>query len=135
MRFLISALSGALFGLGLILSGMTDTLKVQGFLNLFGAWDPSLMFVMVGAIVPMFFAWRISALREDAIFGGGKPGPMKTNIDKKLLLGGAFFGIGWGLSGFCPGPALASVSFGGIGGVTFLVAMIVGMWGWSRFQT
>lgn len=132
MRLIIAALSGSLFGLGLIVSGMTDTLKVQGFLDLFGAWDPSLMFVMGGAIVPMFFAWRISGRQDDALFGGGTPAPVNTVIDRNLLVGGALFGIGWGLSGFCPGPALASVSFGGLGGITFVISMIAGMVLWAR---
>lgn len=134
MRLIIAALSGGLFGLGLLLSGMTDTLKVQGFLDLFGAWDPSLMFVMGGAIVPMFIAWKISAAQASPVLGGDKPSFSNTHIDRDLMIGAILFGIGWGISGFCPGPALASLSFGGMGGVTFVVSMLVGMAIWGKLR-
>jgi uncharacterized membrane protein YedE/YeeE len=127
MRLLVSLFCGGLFGTGLVVSGMTDTLKVQGFLDLFGGWDPTLMFVMGGAIVPMFFAWRVTANRETAVLGGAYPAPPKTQIDTRLAVGGILFGMGWGLSGFCPGPAFASLSFGGTGGVIFVVSMLVAM--------
>ncbi|MFK5997836.1 MAG: hypothetical protein QM492_06980 [Rhodobacterales bacterium] len=113
--------------MGLVVSGMTDTTKVQGFLDFFGAWDAPLVFVMGGAIIPMFIAWRIAAIREKSVLGGVIPLAPRTEIDRALILGGILFGAGWGLSGFCPGPALASVSFGGIGGLTFLASMLAGM--------
>lgn len=127
MRILVSLFCGGLFGTGLVVSGMTDTLRVQGFLDLFGAWDPTLMFVMGGAIIPMFFAWRIAAKREEAILGGPLPAPPSTTIDTRLAVGGILFGMGWGLSGFCPGPAFASLSFGGTGGLVFMASMLIAM--------
>jgi uncharacterized membrane protein YedE/YeeE len=106
---------------------MTDTTKVQGFLDIFGAWDPTLVFVMGGAIIPMFIAWRIVAKRNQAVLGGPLPSAPKTKVDRPLIIGAMFFGAGWGLSGFCPGPALASSTFGGAGGIVFLIAMLAGM--------
>ncbi len=127
MKNLVTLFCGALFGLGLVVSGMTDTTKVQGFLDFFGAWDATLVFVMGGAIIPMFIAWRIAAIREKSVLGGLIPLTPKTEIDRSLIMGAVLFGAGWGLSGFCPGPALASSTFGGTGGLTFLVAMLAGM--------
>ncbi len=127
MKQLVTVFCGALFGLGLFVSSMTDTARVQGFLDFFGAWDPTLVFVLVGAIIPMFIAWRIAAKREKSVLGGLIPSAPKTEIDRALILGGILFGAGWGLSGFCPGPAMASISFGGLGGITFLAAMLAGM--------
>jgi hypothetical protein len=127
MKNLVTLFCGALFGLGLVVSGMTDTTKVQGFLDFFGAWDATLVFVMGGAIIPMFIAWRISAGRAKSVLGKRFPHPPKTELDRALIIGAILFGAGWGLSGFCPGPALASSSFGGLGGITFLAAMLAGM--------
>ena len=134
MRNLISLATGALFGIGLVISGMTDTLKVQGFLDLFGAWDPSLMFVMGGAIIPMFIAWRVAEKRSASIIGTPLPSPPSTRLDRPLIIGAILFGMGWALAGFCPGPALASVTFGGISGIAFIVAMLIGMFGYSAFN-
>lgn len=127
MRILVSLFCGGLFGAGLVVSGMTDTLRVQGFLDLFGGWDPTLMFVMGGAIIPMFIAWRVAANREAAVLGGPLPSPPSTKIDTRLAVGGILFGMGWGLSGFCPGPAFASLSFGGTGGFVFMASMLIAM--------
>ncbi len=127
MKNLVTLFCGALFGLGLLVSGMTDTLKVQGFLDFFGAWDPTLVFVLGGAIIPMFVAWRIAAIRRKSILGGLIPLAPKTELDRSLIIGAVLFGAGWGLSGFCPGPALASSTFGGTGGMVFLAAMLAGM--------
>ncbi|MBL4749059.1 MAG: hypothetical protein JKX71_00505 [Amylibacter sp.] len=127
MKNLVTLFCGALFGLGLVVSGMTDTTKVQGFLDFFGVWDPTLVFVLGGAIIPMFIAWRIAAKREKSVLGGLIPLAPKTELDGSLITGAVLFGAGWGLSGFCPGPALASSTFGGIGGLTFLAAMLTGM--------
>ncbi len=126
MRAVIAFLSGSLFGLGLHLSGMTNTDKVQGFLDFFGTWDPTLAFVMGGAIIPMFIAWRLTRSRTP-IVGGDFPKPADPKLDRSLILGAILFGMGWGLVGLCPGPALASISYGGFGGVIFLIAMIAGM--------
>jgi uncharacterized membrane protein YedE/YeeE len=133
MRNLISLATGALFGIGLVISGMTDTSKVQGFLDLFGAWDPSLMFVMGGAIIPMFIAWRVAEKRTASLVGSPLPSPANTKLDRPLIIGAVLFGMGWALAGFCPGPALASITFGGISGIAFVVAMLIGMFGFSAF--
>lgn len=126
MRNLIGLFAGALFGAGLHLSGMTDTAKVQGFLDIFGAWDPTLAFVMGGAIVPMALAWRYTQGRTPVV-GGAFPAPADPALDRQLITGAVLFGAGWGLAGLCPGPALASLSYGGTGGLVFIVAMGVGM--------
>ncbi|WP_170326795.1 DUF6691 family protein [Ruegeria arenilitoris] len=126
MRALVSLLAGALFGTGLLLSGMTDTTKVQGWLDLFGRWDPTLAFVMGGAILPMLIAWRLTVHRRP-LTGGQFPQPAAPELDRRLILGSVLFGMGWALAGLCPGPALASLSYGGIGGVVFLLSMIAGM--------
>ncbi len=127
MRNLLSAVSGGLFGLGLLISGMTDTAKVQGWLDLFGDWDPTLAFVLGGAILPMLLAWWIAARRKVSVTGDAFPTMPQQVIDGRLLAGSALFGAGWALAGFCPGPALASITWGGLGGLTFLLAMIGGM--------
>ena len=127
MRSLVSAISGGLFGLGLLISGMTDTAKVQGWLDLFGQWDPTLAFVLGGAILPMLLAWRIAARRKVSVTGDAFPALPEPLIDRRLLTGSVLFGAGWALAGFCPGPAIASVTWGGLGGVVFLIAMIGGM--------
>lgn len=126
MRVLISLLAGSLFGAGLLISGMTDTTKVQGWLDVFGNWDPTLAFVMGGAILPMLIAWKIAA-RGRPLTGGQFPQASPPELDRRLVVGSVMFGMGWGLSGLCPGPAIASVTYGGIGGVVFLIAMIAGM--------
>ena len=129
MRRVVALFAGALFSAGLMLSGMTDTQKVQGFLDLFGAWDPTLIFVMGGAIVPMLIAWQVEARRTAPVYASNFPEKPLAGIDAKLVIGSVLFGIGWGLSGFCPGPAMASLSFGGWSGATFFAAMSVGMVG------
>ena len=116
-----------MFGIGLLISGMTDTTKVRGWLDLFGDWDPTLAFVMGGAIVPMFIAWRIAERRTMAVLGTPIPAPSDAQIERRLILGSILFGAGWGLSGLCPGPSIASLSFGGTGGLVFVAAMLLGM--------
>ena len=128
MRQVLALCAGALFGAGLHLSGMTDTAKVQGFLDFFGNWDPTLAFVMGGAILPMALAWRLTRQRRP-LAGGDFPDRPDPRLDRKLILGALLFGAGWGLVGLCPGPALASLSYGGTGGWIFLGAMVVGMIG------
>ena len=129
MRAFFALLAGALFGLGLTVSGMTDTAKVQGWLDLFGAWDPTLAFVLGGAILPMLLAWRIAARRRVAVLGGDLPTAPNPTIDTRLLAGSALFGFGWALAGLCPGPALAVLSYGGGDALLFGAAMALGMWG------
>ncbi len=130
MRGLMAFLAGGLFGAGLLVSGMTDTEKVQGWLDFFGAWDPTLAFVMGGAILPMLAAWRVAARRQRAVLGTPIPVPADPVIGRRLIAGSALFGFGWGLVGLCPGPALASLSYGGVEGLVFLAAMVAGMIGW-----
>jgi uncharacterized membrane protein YedE/YeeE len=105
-------LIGLLFGFGLILSGMTDPGKVIGFLDLFGQWDPSLAFVMGGAIAVGFFAFSMAKRRTQNFLGGAMRLPTSQDIDKRLVIGSLVFGAGWGLAGFCPGPALVSLGAG-----------------------
>lgn len=126
-RLIFATLAGALFGLGLVVSGMTDTTKVQGWLDITGNWDPTLAFVLGGAIVPMAVAWRWTKRASGAKLGGGFPTPASMKLDPQLAVGSAFFGAGWALAGLCPGPAIASLSYGGVGGVAFFLAMIAGM--------
>ncbi|MFN3972356.1 MAG: DUF6691 family protein [Gemmobacter sp.] len=126
-RNLVAAASGALFGLGLMLSGMTDTTRVQGWLDVFGAWDPTLAFVLGGAILPMAVAWRIAAGRKAAVLGNALPAPPEPRLGHNLIVGSVLFGMGWGLVGLCPGPAMASLTWGGLGGAVFIVAMLAGM--------
>ena len=126
MRLVLAFLSGGLFGLGLMVSGMTDTTKVQGWLDVFGDWDPTLAFVMGGAILPMAVAWRMTG-RGAPWAGGSFPIKPNQGLSPDLMLGSVLFGAGWGLAGLCPGPALASLSYGGREGLIFLAAMIAGM--------
>ncbi len=118
---------GLLFGIGLILSGMTDPGKVIGFLDLFGAWDPSLALVMGGAILVGVFAFAVAKKRTTTFLGGALKLPTTSNIDKRLVAGSLLFGAGWGLAGFCPGPALVSLGSGQPKAAVFVLAMLVGM--------
>ena len=118
---------GLLFGLGLLLSGMTDPAKVLGFLDLFGTWDPSLAFVMGGAIAVGFFAFALARKRTSNFLGGALHLPKATQIDQRLVLGGLTFGAGWGLAGFCPGPGIVSMASGEVKAAVFVAAMLVGM--------
>ncbi len=127
MRVVFAALAGGLFGLGLYLSGMTDTARVQGWLDVFGQWDPTLAFVMGGAMLPMAVAWRIAARRRVAVLGNAFPPPNRSGVDARLVTGSVLFGAGWALAGLCPGPALASLSYGGVNGALFLIAMLAAM--------
>lgn len=131
MRALIALISGALFGLGLIISDMVNPARVLGFLDVAGAWDPTLAFVMAGAMIPMAIAWRIAAARTGPACGGTFPSKAATRIDRRLLGGAALFGAGWGLVGFCPGPALTAVGAGNLEAVVFTVAMLAGMLGFG----
>jgi uncharacterized protein len=119
--------AGLVFGVGLIVSGMTDPGKVIGFLDVAGDWDPSLAFVMGGAVLVGFFAFRFAGRRARTFLGGAMQLPHNRDIDKRLLAGSALFGIGWGLAGFCPGPALVSFGSGFGEAALFVVAMLGGM--------
>lgn len=118
---------GLLFGLGLLLSGMADPGKVLGFLDVFGSWDPSLAFVMGGAIAVGFFAFAMAKKRTTTFLGTALHLPKSSQIDKRLLIGALLFGAGWGLAGFCPGPGLVSLASGQGKAAVFVAAMIVGM--------
>jgi hypothetical protein len=122
---------GLLFGMGLMLSGMTDPGKVIGFLDLFGRWDPSLALVMGGAIMVGFYAFTVAKKRTTTFFGGVLRLPSTTQIDKPLVIGSLLFGAGWGLAGFCPGPALVSMADGQPKALVFVLAMLVGMLGFE----
>lgn len=122
---------GLMFGVGLMASGMTDPGKVIGFLDLFGAWDPSLALVMGGAVVVGFFAFAFAKKRTTTFLGGALRFPTTTQMDKPLVIGSLLFGAGWGLGGFCPGPALVSMADGQAKAVLFVGAMLVGMLGFE----
>ena len=120
-------IAGLIFGLGLILAGMTDPGKVIGFLDLFGAWDPSLALVMGGAIFVGLFAFALAKKRTTSLLGGAMHMPKSNDIDKRLVTGSLIFGAGWGLAGFCPGPALVSLGAGEPKAAVFVIAMTTGM--------
>ena len=127
MGNLFGFISGLVFGIGLILAGMADPLKVKGFLDLAGAWDPSLALVMGGAIALGIVAFALAKRRELSWTGAPIEIPTNRSIDTRLILGGVLFGAGWGIGGFCPGPALVALGSGmGAAGI-FVVAMLVGM--------
>ena len=118
---------GLLFGLGLIVAGMTDPAKVLGFLDLAGMWDPSLAFVMGGGILVGLGAFAVAKKRTTNFLGGAMLLPTSTDIDKRLIGGGLLFGAGWGLAGFCPGPAIVSLGAGQPKAAVFVAAMLAGM--------
>ena len=127
MFVLTSLLSGLVFGLGLIISGMANPAKVLGFLDLAGAWDPSLALVMAGAIAVGFFAFLVAKRRSLSLIGAEINMPTATQIDKRLVAGGMLFGIGWGMAGFCPGPGLVALGMGEPKALVFVAAMLAGM--------
>ena len=128
-------LIGVLFGLGLIISGMSNPQKILAFLDLTGSWDPSLVFVMIGAIVVGLAGFYVVSKRTEAFFGGALHIPKKRDITKPLILGSLIFGVGWGIAGFCPGPALVALGAGHLKALVFLVAMLAGMEFCDRFFT
>ena len=127
MHIITSLITGIIFGIGLILSGMTNPGKVIGFLDLAGRWDPSLGFVMGGAILVALFAARWARGRTQSLSGAAMRMPTATRIDRRLVLGSLTFGVGWGLAGYCPGPALASLASGGAKPLLFVAAMVAGI--------
>jgi uncharacterized membrane protein YedE/YeeE len=128
MSFLVNLALGLLFGAGLVVSGMSDPAKVLNFLDLFGTWDPSLAFVMGGAVLVTFLGYRLVLARGEPIVGSRFHLPTRNDIDGRIVAGPAIFGIGWGLGGFCPGPALSALGLGATGTLAFIPAMVLGMW-------
>lgn len=127
MFILSSLLSGLVFGFGLIISGMANPAKVLGFLDLAGHWDPSLAFVMAGAIAVGLVAFAIARRRTRSLLGAQMRLPSAGHIDRRLILGSLLFGAGWGVAGFCPGPALVAVGMGELKAMVFVAAMLAGM--------
>lgn len=127
MNALLALLSGLVFGLGLIAGGMTNPAKVKGFLDLAGAWDPSLGLVMGGAVAVGVFAFAAAKRRQTSWTGAHMEIPTNRVIDRRLLIGGVLFGAGWGLAGFCPGPALVAAGAGSATAIVFVAAMLAGM--------
>ena len=122
-----SLLADLVFGIGLILSGMADPAKVLGFLDLFGRWDPSLGLVMAGAVAVASMAFFLARKRTVSIFGAAMKLPTARQIDRRLVIGSALFGMGWGIAGFCPGPDLVALGMGEAKAAVFVVAMLAGM--------
>jgi len=127
MKNIYALFAGLIFGLGLLVSGMANPEKVIGFLNIFGRWDPSLAFVMGGAIFVGVFSFRYIVKLEKTLLGGILHLSNEKSINKRLIFGSLIFGLGWGVAGFCPGPALVSVGMGSLEGVLFVIAMLAGM--------
>ncbi len=131
-QFGAALLSGIVFGFGLSLSGMLNPVRVQGFLDVFGNWDPSLAFVLGGAVVVAFIGVQGMKRMARPLFDDGFHLPTNRKIDAPLVLGSAIFGLGWGIGGFCPGPAIASLSVGIPQTVLFVLAMLAGMTVYDR---
>ena len=126
-RIVIALTSGMLFGAGLVWSGMADPTRVQSFLDIFGNWDPTLAFVMAGAMIPMALAWIIKGKLASPLAASAFELPGTTKLDLPLALGAILFGMGWGIAGLCPGPALADLALAPLDAWPFVVAMFVGM--------
>ena len=127
MLIFTSLLAGLVFGLGLIVSGMANPAKVLGFLDLSGAWDPSLALVMAGAIGVSFFAFLFAKKRTRSLIGADMKLPTGRTIDRRLVVGSTLFGSGWGVAGFCPGPGRVALGMGEVKALIFVAAMLAGM--------
>ncbi|PZX18935.1 hypothetical protein LX81_00629 [Palleronia aestuarii] len=128
LRLTAGFAAGLLFGVGLILSGMSDPAKVLSFLDLAGNWDPSLAFVMAGAAVVSFVGYRFSWRRTRPVLFDKFELPTARSIDRPLVVGAALFGIGWGIGGYCPGPAWSALGLGDPGTLVFMPALMLGFW-------
>ena len=126
-------LIGVLFGVGLIISGMSNPQKILGFLDLAGTWDPSLIFVMAGAVIVGLGGFYVVSKRTEAFFGGALHIPQRRDISKPLIIGSLIFGAGWGIAGFCPGPAIVALGAGHLKALVFVLAMLAGMALCDRF--
>lgn len=127
MRPFIAALAGALFGIGLVVSGMANPMIVLGFFDVAGSWNPQLAVVMAGALAVMAPAWWVAGRLRQPLAGGKLPGPASPVIDARLIGGSALFGLGWGITGLCPAPSLAAVGLAGPEFWAFVIAMIAGV--------
>ena len=127
MPFIVNAIAGLLFGLGLLISGMADPAKVQNFLDLLGAWDASLAFVMAGAVATTFMGYRLAMRRPAPLLSPNFAVRSSSPLDRPLLIGAGIFGVGWGLTGFCPGPAVVSLPLLARGTLLFVPAMLAGI--------
>lgn len=125
-QMIVNIISGLLFGIGLTLSSMVDPSKVIGFLDVMGNWDPSLAFVMMGALMIAVITFRMIPKRNKPVFANEFKLSTRTDIDKPLIIGAILFGIGWGMAGYCPGPAIATLGTGGWDSAIFLISMILG---------
>jgi uncharacterized membrane protein YedE/YeeE len=124
---LVPLLAGTIFGAGLMLGGMTDPARVRGFLDLFGAWDPTLAFVMGGAVLVMALAWLLQKRMQRPVFATSFALPDRSDITTKLVGGSALFGIGWGIAGLCPGPGFAALAIEPLSAAIFVAAMLAGV--------
>ena len=134
MLVLASLISGLVFGLGLIVSGMANPAKVLGFLDLAGPWDPSLALVMAGAVAVGLVGFAVARHRTTSFLGAAMKLPTARNIDRRLVLGSVMFGIGWGIAGFCPGPGLVALGMGERKAAVFVAAMLAGMVLFALFE-
>lgn len=135
MQRVIEFVLGLLFGVGLLISGMTDPGKVQGFLDVAGAWDPSLALVMGGGVMVGLLGFTWAKKKHSSFSGAPLQWPEMTQIDRPLVLGSLMFGTGWGLAGFCPGPALVAMAAGNDKALVFVLAMMAGMVLFDRFKS
>ncbi|QKV54230.1 DUF6691 family protein [Comamonas antarctica] len=134
MTVIASLLAGLVFGLGLLMSGMANPAKVLGFLDLAGHWDPSLAFVMGGAIAVGVVAFALAGRRTASLLGAEMRLPSARHVDRRLVAGSVLFGIGWGIAGFCPGPGLVSLGMGEVKALVFVAAMLAGMGVFELFE-
>ena len=128
MNKIVSLFCGIIFGIGLVISEMINPVKVLGFLNLFGEWDPSLAFVMIGALIISTPLFHLFKNKEKPLFSLNFSIPKNKEIDKKLIIGSVFFGTGWGLIGLCPGPAITSIALLNVSSAIFVVSMFIGFY-------
>lgn len=133
LRILTALAAGLLFGLGLAISGLLNPAKVKAFLDIAGAWDPSLIFVLGAGVIVAFIGYRLAFALDKPLLDEQLHLPTKSRIDPPLVVGSAIFGVGWGMAGFCPGPAIASLSLGLAPAAIFVVAMLIGMVTHDRF--
>ncbi len=135
MRKLTAFLAGLIFGLGLLLAGMANPAKVLGFLDLAGNWDPSLALVMVGAIAVAIVPLNWARRQQQSLLGAPMRLPVSSKLDRRLIVGSLVFGIGWGIAGICPGPAVAITLTGHWQSLVFMLAMLTGFWGYGVLQS